>query len=813
MRRLAMAFVLVCIGAVLAISSPVLANGPAMDPLPPPGPISTSLPDGIALHAPSVIKAGQEIDVDATLAVGGYLRAGAGLHFIIDDVERRMVRTDAAGSAHFRLRGVLASGTHHLLVKFGGTRQSFYSEPASATADFVVAPLIITAQTVPAVPGIGLTLDGGKAVVSDATGEVLIAVARAGIHKLAVSLPAPTDTSRVSFVRWSDDSWQASRIIRVVKDVSISVGLRAAYLTAIQFVGLDKSTLDQTKVSDVVISGPNAELIQLQYPYEPIWLQTPMPAKHSGEGGLHVTPAPYSLSFARYNRLNVASTGQWRYSPVLGGTWSIPLLLFTLRLGARDAIFGNTLNAPIKLTGNTTGRAQIVSLDGQGRSTLVLSRGNYSAQVLTAGVTPIAAIALSRSQEVIVPVITPADLILIAFTFLVIVATVFVAGRGRLWALGHVSTVQMRFGAPIAQRWESRAPQMWAFQGAIPAITEWRPWRMKPSAPPKLEVAGFIDEAGSAPDPQSLRTLDDGFVVAERSGADLAAPMDSGQRHEAEEEGHRHEASVALHAVSTYPRSHLLGGEAGLGRAIEVGLIIRSLVSEGKAGRFLLLVHQSELQHWQSELKEKFALQIPRFERGTFYDDEEREMVWSGNPWKAFPLMLASSHLARRRDRRDELLAGGPWDVVVLDDAHEAHRLGHKPAGSPDKLLALLQAMKSSHSWKALYLTSGASRPMRLHEAWDLTDLLGLTQMPADVATDFTRYFTIPNSDRPEGDWEFLRQMCAEYFGDTEERLPRGPKLVDARLPRSRRTRRYRRSAAEAALSTMATEAASGRPQ
>jgi hypothetical protein len=85
--------------------------------------------------------------------------------------------------------------------------------------------------------------------------------------------------------------------------------------------------------------------------------------------------------------------------------------------------------------------------------------------------------------------------------------------------------------------------------------------------------------------------------------------------------------------------------------------------------------------------------------------------------------------------------------------------------------------------------------------------------MPADVATDFTRYFTIPNSDRPEGDWEFLRQMCAEYFGDTEERLPRGPKLVDARLPRSRRTRRYRRSAAEAALSTMATEAASGRPQ
>src|SRR4029077_2425613 len=114
--------------------------------------------------------------------MGGVLRADAGLHFIIDDVERRMVRTDATGTAHFRLRGVLASGFHQLVVRYDGTSQYSFSAPASATATFDVAPLIITVQTVPAVPGVTLSLDGGKGWVSDAIGEAVIGVARAGIH-------------------------------------------------------------------------------------------------------------------------------------------------------------------------------------------------------------------------------------------------------------------------------------------------------------------------------------------------------------------------------------------------------------------------------------------------------------------------------------------------------------------------------------------------------------------------------------------------------------------------------------------------------
>jgi hypothetical protein len=196
----------------------------------------------------------------------------------------------------------------------------------------------------------------------------------------------------------------------------------------------------------------------------------------------------------------------------------------------------------------------------------------------------------------------------------------------------------------------------------------------------------------------------------------------------------------------------------------------RGLLSSGKAKSFLLLVHQSAIREWQQELYEKFNLQIPRFERGSFFSHQDREMVWSGNPWGAFPVILASSHLARRRDRRAELIAGGPWDAVVVGDAHEARRSGRMPQAVPNKLLALLQAMKSSHSWRALFLVSSTPGKLRLHEALEFMDLVGLTKMPADAANDIARYFTIPYTQRPEGDWEFLRQMCADHFRESWRR-------------------------------------------
>ena len=228
-----------------------------------------------------------------------------------------------------------------------------------------------------------------------------------------------------------------------------------------------------------------------------------------------------------------------------------------------------------------------------------------------------------------------------------------------------------------------------------------------------------------------------------------------------------HQDSIARRAVESYPRSFLLADEVGLGKTIEIGLIIRELLVSGKAERILLLVPASVLKQWQEELAEKFALRVPRLDRGGFFDVEDQEVEGSpGNPWRSFPILLASSHLARRRSRRDEVLAAGPWDVVFVDEAHHAGRAGSKAKGTPNTLLRLLQDMKAHGSWRALYLASATPMQMHAHEAWDLLQLLELPGQWGQDAGPFVHYYEELREGFLNREWAFLRRMSADHFSD-----------------------------------------------
>lgn len=234
-----------------------------------------------------------------------------------------------------------------------------------------------------------------------------------------------------------------------------------------------------------------------------------------------------------------------------------------------------------------------------------------------------------------------------------------------------------------------------------------------------------------------------------------------------------HQQLVAIRAVETYPRGYLLADEVGLGKTIEAGLILRELVLSGRAETALLLVPASVLSQWQDELHEKISLDVPRYEGGVFLDRHGRELDVdpTENPWKAFPVMLASSHLARRVDRRRQLLEAAPWDVVLVDEAHHARRRGLKANGTPNALLELLQTMKSSGSWKAVYLASATPMQMAPHEAWDLIELLGLTGEWAESAEKFIRYFAELRRPHEERDWTLLSRMLRDQL-DAPDAIP-----------------------------------------
>lgn len=234
-----------------------------------------------------------------------------------------------------------------------------------------------------------------------------------------------------------------------------------------------------------------------------------------------------------------------------------------------------------------------------------------------------------------------------------------------------------------------------------------------------------------------------------------------------------HQQLIAVRAVETFPRGYLLADEVGLGKTIEAGLIIRELLLSGRTETALLLVPASVLSQWQEELHEKLSLDVPRYEGGAFLDRHNRELPFdpTGNPWKAFPVLLASSHLARRADRRKQILAAAPWDVVLVDEAHHARRRGTKANGVPSNLLALLQTMRDAGSWRALYLATATPMQMAPHEAWDLIELLGLPGEWAESAERFVRYFAELRRPLDERDWSLLARMLRDQI-DAPDALP-----------------------------------------
>ena len=227
-----------------------------------------------------------------------------------------------------------------------------------------------------------------------------------------------------------------------------------------------------------------------------------------------------------------------------------------------------------------------------------------------------------------------------------------------------------------------------------------------------------------------------------------------------------HQLRIAARAVQTYPRGYLLADQVGLGKTIEAGLIIRELFLASKAETALMLVPASVTRQWQEELAEKLAVDVALYDGSTFWAPDGSEIAWdtTRSPWAAFPIVLASSHLARRRARRRELLDAGPWDVVVIDEAHHARRRGSKRTDTPNSLLSLLQQMKAASSWRALYLASATPMQMYPHEAWDLIALLGLTGLWGRDASYFERYYRLLRIDGRDRDWSLLQKMLADYF-------------------------------------------------
>ena len=235
-----------------------------------------------------------------------------------------------------------------------------------------------------------------------------------------------------------------------------------------------------------------------------------------------------------------------------------------------------------------------------------------------------------------------------------------------------------------------------------------------------------------------------------------------------------HQEVVARRLVETWPFSWLLCDEVGLGKTIEAGLAIRSLVLSGLAKRVLIAAPASLTRQWQREMASKFLLPFARAISGVgsrheyiFPDEKTVESSGLCSP----DLSIVSTGLLVHKGRKNELRAALGLDITLVDEAHYARR--QNPAASDNRRVKprfgrLYKTIRDELRKRSLSLWLATATPMQLDwiEVYDLihlTNRIGAFQHDPTLVWGYYdllgRLTRKENLDRQE--WEFLRKVIS----------------------------------------------------
>ena len=127
-----------------------------------------------------------------------------------------------------------------------------------------------------------------------------------------------------------------------------------------------------------------------------------------------------------------------------------------------------------------------------------------------------------------------------------------------------------------------------------------------------------------------------------------------------------HQILLTHQIISARRRKFLITDEVGLGKTIEVGMIIKELLARGEAKRILIICPAGLTVNWQNEMKDCFRI---------FFDIFGRDFS-DANPhaWERHSLVIVSIDTIKKPGRLEKMMTGPDWDLIVFDEAHHLSR-------------------------------------------------------------------------------------------------------------------------------------------
>lgn len=129
----------------------------------------------------------------------------------------------------------------------------------------------------------------------------------------------------------------------------------------------------------------------------------------------------------------------------------------------------------------------------------------------------------------------------------------------------------------------------------------------------------------------------------------------------------------ALNPEHVRPRI-LLADAVGLGKTLEIGMIVAELIRRGRGERILVVTPKHVLEQFQQEMWTRFAIPLVRLDSQGIQKVRQK-LPASKNPFTYFPRVIVSMDTLKSAKYKAQLEKVN-WDIVIIDEIHNATNSG-----------------------------------------------------------------------------------------------------------------------------------------
>lgn len=132
---------------------------------------------------------------------------------------------------------------------------------------------------------------------------------------------------------------------------------------------------------------------------------------------------------------------------------------------------------------------------------------------------------------------------------------------------------------------------------------------------------------------------------------------------------HTYQQRPAERALQGLRPRILIADVVGLGKTLEIGLLLAELIRRGRGERILVVTPQHILEQFQHELWTRFALPLVRLD-STGIQRIQRQIPTGRNPFTHFNRAIISVDTLKNAGQYRHHLENIHWDAVVIDESH-----------------------------------------------------------------------------------------------------------------------------------------------